>query len=169
METFVDLKQAAAGDVSINLGRANAGMTEQFLDDAQICTVLEQVRGETVPQHMRCYIALDASEPDATFDSLPQGRSREGGAPAREKDGRRRATGHQLGTTRLKIATQGGGGLPAQRDDSFLVALANNRDESHIQMQLFQSDLAQLGKAQPRGVGQFENGLAAKRLRRRLC
>ena len=53
MKLPVHLAQARRGDVRINFRGADAGVPQQFLDDPQVCAVLEQMRGETVPQHMR--------------------------------------------------------------------------------------------------------------------
>ena len=62
METFVDFKQTGAGHMGINLGGADAGVAEQFLDDPQVGAVLEQVRGKAVPEHVRRDIALNAGK-----------------------------------------------------------------------------------------------------------
>ena len=37
----------------VNLRRADVRVAEQFLDHAQVRAVLEQMRGEAVPQHVR--------------------------------------------------------------------------------------------------------------------
>ena len=39
--------------MGIDLGRGNIGMTQQFLDASQIGTVIQEVGGEGVAQHMR--------------------------------------------------------------------------------------------------------------------
>ena len=47
-------------DVRINLRRGNIGMTEHFLNDAQIGAIAEQMRGKTVPKQMRIDIFFQA-------------------------------------------------------------------------------------------------------------
>ena len=42
--------------MGIDLGRGNIGMTQQFLDASQIGTVIQEVGGEGVAQHMRCLL-----------------------------------------------------------------------------------------------------------------
>ena len=59
-------------------------------------------------------------------------------------------------------------GLPAHGHDAFLVALADHRDEPGVEMELFEAQLAEFGQAQPRGVGQFADGLVTQIPRRRL-
>ena len=57
MEFSVHVAQAAAGDVGVDFGSADVGVAEEFLDDAQVCTVFEQVCREAVPEHVRGHIA----------------------------------------------------------------------------------------------------------------
>ena len=53
----MNFAQAISGDVRVNLRRADARVAEQFLDHAQIRAVFQQMRRETMPQHMRCDVA----------------------------------------------------------------------------------------------------------------
>src|SRR5882724_5458455 len=50
----IDLEQALGIDLGIDLRGRERGVTEQFLDRAQIPAAGEQVRGKRVPQRMRC-------------------------------------------------------------------------------------------------------------------
>jgi hypothetical protein len=50
---FVNLLQPLFDDMSVNLGGGNIRVTQHKLDRAEIRATLEQVRGETVPQHVR--------------------------------------------------------------------------------------------------------------------
>ena len=49
----VQLLQPLARDVRVDRRRRDVGVTEQQLHDAQVGAVVEQVRGERVPQHVR--------------------------------------------------------------------------------------------------------------------
>ena len=61
MEFPMNLAQPAAGDVRVNLPGAYVRVAEQFLDDAQIRAVLQQMRREAVPQHAPAHFyGLDA-------------------------------------------------------------------------------------------------------------
>jgi len=57
MKFSVNVTQPVSRHVRINFGRADICVAEQFLDHAQIRAMLQQVRGETVPQHVGCHIA----------------------------------------------------------------------------------------------------------------
>ena len=72
MKFPVYLAQTAAGDVSINFCRADAGMAKEFLDDAQVGAVFEQMRRKTVAQHVRRHVPRNTRAPDAIFDSQPE-------------------------------------------------------------------------------------------------
>ena len=49
MKLPMNLPQPPAGDMRIDLRRADARVAEQFLNDAQVRAVLQQVRGKAVP------------------------------------------------------------------------------------------------------------------------
>ena len=44
--------KSLSGNVCINLGRGDIGMTQEQLHHAQIRAVIEQMRGEGMAQHM---------------------------------------------------------------------------------------------------------------------
>lgn len=72
------LPQTVFRNVRINLRRADARVSEQFLNHPQIRAVLQQMRGKTMPQHVRRDVALNAGARDSIFNSQP------------ERDGRKR-------------------------------------------------------------------------------
>ena len=53
MRTCIDLPEALTRDVRVQLRGGDAGVTQQLLDDSQVGTALEQVRGETMTQRVR--------------------------------------------------------------------------------------------------------------------
>ena len=57
MELPVNVPQSVARHVRVNFRGADIRVAEQFLDHSQIGAVLEQVRRETVPQHVRRDVA----------------------------------------------------------------------------------------------------------------
>jgi len=89
MKFPVDLPQPVAGDVRVNLRRADVGVAEQFLDHAQVRAVLEQMGRKTVPQHVRRHVPLHARAADAILDVQPQRHRRERRAALRQKNIRR--------------------------------------------------------------------------------
>jgi hypothetical protein len=64
-------------------------MAEQLLNHAQVRAVLQQMRRETVPQHVRRDVALDARELHALLDVLPHRLAGKLRSALREKDIRR--------------------------------------------------------------------------------
>ena len=71
MKPAVDFPEAVAGDVGVDFGGADVRVAEEFLDDAQIRAVLQEVRGETVSQHVGGNVALDPGVFDAVLDMQP--------------------------------------------------------------------------------------------------
>ena len=60
MGPVVHLRQMLEIQVGIDLGGADVGMAQQFLDRAQIAARLQQVRREGMAQHMRMHAARNA-------------------------------------------------------------------------------------------------------------
>ena len=71
MKLPVNLPQAIARDVRINLRRADGRVAEQFLNHPQVRAMLQQMRREAVPQHMWCDVALDTRALYAILDAQP--------------------------------------------------------------------------------------------------
>src|ERR1039457_5686979 len=81
----VDVPQTVGGDVGIDFGRADAGMAEQLLDDAQVRAVIKQMGGKAVAQHVGGDVAGDAGPAGALLDAQPQGHGSEWGAASGQK------------------------------------------------------------------------------------
>lgn len=142
MKFLVDVAQPVAGDVGVDLGGADGGMAEEFLDDAEVGAVFEQVRGEAVSQHVRGDAARDAGVFDAFLDALPHGDRREGGAALGQEEVGGRAGRDQLGAAGGEVTVDGVDGFAADGDDAFLVALADDVDEAGLEMELLQTHAA---------------------------
>ena len=98
MELSVDVAQPIACDVGIDFGGADVRVTEQFLDDAQVRAVFQQMRGEAVAQHVGRDIASDARASDASFDVCPHRDGSERAATTGQKNIRGRARLYQFWT-----------------------------------------------------------------------
>jgi len=83
--------------VSVNFCRGDGGMTEEFLDDAEVGAVFEEVSCKAVAQHVRSDVSADASATDALFDSEPESDCSERGAAFGQKNVGRRARRYELG------------------------------------------------------------------------
>ena len=89
MKLPVDFPQPVARHMCIDLRGADVRVAEQFLDDAKVRAVLEQMRRKTVPQHVRRDVALHARAPDAVLDVQPEGRGGERRSALSQKNIRR--------------------------------------------------------------------------------
>ena len=58
MKFPVDVPQPVSRHMRVNLRGADVRVAEQFLNHPQIRAVLQQMRGKTVPQHVRRDVAL---------------------------------------------------------------------------------------------------------------
>src|SRR5437773_11847941 len=72
MKFAVNFAQPVSSHVRVNLRRRDARVTEQFLNHAQVRAVIEQVCGETVPQHVRRDISCNARQAHAALDAQPK-------------------------------------------------------------------------------------------------
>ena len=58
-------------DVRVNLRRRDVGVAEHFLNNAQVRTVAQQMRRETVPEQMRINVFLQPGVPRFFLHDLP--------------------------------------------------------------------------------------------------
>lgn len=72
----MDRLQALLIDVRVNLRRRNIGVSEHFLNDAEIGAVAEQVSRETVAKEVRIYIRFQTRVLRARLYDLPDTRRR---------------------------------------------------------------------------------------------
>ena len=53
MGVAIDRHEAITGDVGVHLSRTQIGVSEQFLNDSEICSTFEQVGGESMAECVR--------------------------------------------------------------------------------------------------------------------
>lgn len=68
----VQLAQALAGYVGINLCCRNISMAQQHLDHPQVGAMIEQMRGKSMPEHMRRKGGIDAGHGSIFFYDKPE-------------------------------------------------------------------------------------------------
>ena len=68
MEFAENVCQPGVGNVGVDFGGSDVRVPEQFLDDAQVGTMFEQVCGEAVPQGVRGDFFRDACQSESVFD-----------------------------------------------------------------------------------------------------
>ncbi len=158
----MDLAETSSGDMGIGFGGGDAGMAEEFLDDAEIGPVFEEVGGEGMSEHVGGHVPFDTCAADPRFDAEPEGDGSEGGAATGEEDVGRGFRGDQAGTSGGEVTFEGGTGGASDGHDPFLVAFADDMDEPGFELELFESDAAEFGEAKAAGVGEFENRVIAE-------
>jgi len=148
MEFPMHFAQPASGHVRINLRRRDARVTKQLLNHTQVRAMLQQVRGETVPQHVGRDVARNAGQPHAPLDPQPERHGRERRTAPGQEHIAWRTPGNQFRAPRFQMTLQRRDRFAANRDDAFFVSFADDIDESGVQMKLFETHAPQLGQSQ---------------------
>ena len=86
MKLAMNVPQPVSGHVRVNFGRADARVPQQFLNHPQVRPVLQQMRREAVPQHVRRDVAGNPGASHAALDVQPQRHRRERRAAFRQKN-----------------------------------------------------------------------------------
>ena len=68
MKAFVNFAKVRIGDVSVDLGGGNVGVTEKGLDGTQVGTIHKKIGGKTVTQSMRSDMFGDAGVASMSLD-----------------------------------------------------------------------------------------------------
>src|SRR5260370_7727435 len=121
---LVNLLQPLLDDVSVNLSGRNICMPEHELNGPEVRSALEQVRGKTVPQHVRRKSHTHARLPSVGREYLPHADAAQWRAAAIHEQ--RRTAGdfaEQLRPGVAEILFDDGDPLFATRTNPFLLAL----------------------------------------------
>src|SRR5574344_2859627 len=127
----VQLREPRGVDMRVDLGRADVRMPEKLLNGPDVGAMLEHVRREAVPQHVRGDArVVDADCGGSGFDDLEDSLTRERLLEARDEDVRDREValgedisgGRQIGVDRPSRRL-------ADRHDAFLRALAEHAQQ----------------------------------------
>ena len=65
------LLQMPPRQVQVDARSLQVGVAEQYLDRRQIGAILQQVRGKTVPQHVRTHTSVNARVPCRIIADVP--------------------------------------------------------------------------------------------------
>src|SRR5690349_7829514 len=115
--------------MGIKLRGADARMAEHLLDDAQVRAVLEQMCGETMPEHMRGDVLADAALFHAIFNVQPHRGCGESCAAPGEEHVSGRFGFYQARSAHFQVAIQTLDRGSTDRHDSLLVSLSNHIDK----------------------------------------
>ena len=104
---LMDHFQSRAIDVRVALGGADARVTQQFLDDPQICPSFQQMRGKRMAEGVRADRSWDHSRLGVSLQESPDPLPRQSAATAGHEDGlRARLALHEAGTQNLQRADE---------------------------------------------------------------
>src|SRR6188474_1818087 len=122
--------------VRVDLGRRQVAVTEKHLHDAQIGTVVQQVRREGMPQRVRREVLADARLARVTLDDVPERLSRHAVAAARREQVVGLTLEQDLDARALQELLYPLHGLLAQWNQPLAVALADDSKYALIQVHL---------------------------------
>ena len=162
MSGAVDGQKPLLADVSVDLSRRQAGVTQEFLDDPQVRTPVEQVRGEGVTQGVRVRRSRRPAVDDPPDVPCPQAP-----APPVQKDGLRRGLRPRrasLSGRRATLEIES-----AQRSCigtlRCLFPLPTTVTVRSTQVNIADIEAAQFSDPEPTPVEQLEHGMVADRHR----
>ena len=87
MGGVVDLLHAGGGDVGVDLGAAEVGVAEAFLDAAEVGSVVEEVGGEAVAEFVGADFEADGAVPEVFLEEVIDGAHGEAAAELAEEEG----------------------------------------------------------------------------------
>ena len=149
--------QVASGQVQVDGGVSELGMSEKNLDGAQVGAGFQHVRCETMSQRMRRYVLGDAGTLGGLVHSLPDDLLRNGhiSPPALHR------TWEQigLGLHPAPVLAQGLQQLRGQQHVAIAAALALTDMNDHaLAVDVGDLEVAQLGPAQPGCIQHHQHG-----------
>lgn len=162
----VDLAEAAAGDVGVDLGGGEAGVAEEFLDGAEVGAVFQQVGGEGVAEGVGADVVLGAGSEDVAVDDAADAAGGERAAAVVEVEAAGvffvgALFGEEVGAGFGKIRFDGLLGGAAEEDDALAVAFAAD-EELGGAAGLVDGEADELADAEAGGVEGFEDGAVAE-------
>ena len=145
----MDFAKAFAGDVRVNLGCCNIGMSKHCLNAAQISPPFQQMRCKGVAQGMGRNRLSDPSRPGSFFEKGPKGLSGESPSSSREKDKAAVARLHQLGPPLFQITTVKCQTAFSERNNAVLRSFSGGAQVTLLEVDLFGTQLNQLETRKP--------------------
>src|SRR3569833_1359478 len=130
----VHLFQTLASHVCVDLCSRQITVTQQHLYDAQVRAVIEQMRGERVPQGMRRELFGYTGLTGVALDDVPEGLARHPITPPRREQIVGLALEQNLTARAVEEFRQPAHGLFAQRNQPLPVALAHDANDTLVQV-----------------------------------
>src|SRR3989338_146292 len=155
----VNLLQPLRRDVRVDLRRGQTRMAEQLLDAAQIRTVLQQVRGETVPKTVRTDRPGQAAERDVLLQEPVHLAHGDAAALLADEDG----VGHlELLGPPGQVGLDGLEGRRADRAQTLFLPLAAHHDRAGNIVDILKIQADEFADPDAGGVERFQQGPVAQ-------
>ena len=154
----MNLAESAEFNAGVNLSRGDRGVPEHFLNNTKIGAPRQQVRREAVTEGVRTDLRGETRLRGVRFDDRPESNPRQRAAPSGHED--RLGGGppcRKNRTIALKIRNQCLAGARAERNDTFLVPLANAACHSSLKIEIHRPEAAHLGRPATRCVEGFKS------------
>jgi len=156
---LVNLLQPLLDNMGVNLSRRNIRVTEHELDGTEVRAAFKQMRGKTVPQHMRRQRYAHAGEPAIRRKYLPHTDAAQLCAAAIHEQ--RRIALHLAKQFRpgiAKILFDDGERFFANRNNALLVAFADTTNATDPGIEVGDPQSNELRYAQAGGIQNLEHG-----------
>src|SRR5580698_3041952 len=154
---LVQLFEALAGNVRVDLRSREVAVPKEHLDDTQVCTVVEQMRGERMPQRVRREFLRDAGFARVALDDVPEGLARHPIATSRREQVVGLALEQDLTARAPCKIFQPAHRFLTQRDEAFAVAFTEDADHALGSVDLAVTEIDELGYPQARRVEHLEH------------
>src|SRR3954451_8324191 len=158
----VDVLQAVAREMRVELSGGDVGVAEHLLDRAEVAAAGEQVRRERVPERVRRHAVGEAGGRRVPADDLVEALAGERLAAEVDEQVRDDPAVHQRRAAAVQVDPHGLHRGAADRHHALLRALAACAQHAELQVHVGDLDADRLGRAQPTGVHQLEQRTIAK-------
>src|SRR6187401_1747256 len=158
MRSRVNLADALAGQVRVELGGADASMAEQGLDHAQVGSALQQMSGKAVPKGVWRHPLVDAGGLGPALHEAPYGLPAHPVSALANEDRRGGPGGRPCSPRTGAVPMQALARLVAHRHAPLLVALADDANLLSGKVDPVGVEADQLADPQPARVEQLQDG-----------
>ncbi len=160
MTVGVDAAEAFVADMGVDGGGIQPGVAQEFLDDTQVRTVIEQVGSAGMPQEVRAAMEGEADLIEVIPDQMAEVAGTEGIAISSEKEGTAGVLrGEKLAPDGGEVALQPVAGHFTDWNHAGLLSLSlRHQQGTAIRSEVVESQGCQLRAADAGGVEEFQNG-----------
>ena len=152
MEFLMDGLELASIDLSVDLGGGDGGVSQKFLDDAEIGPSRKKVCGKRVPELVGMDRFLKTCPTSIQPDELPDSGWCEGMSPNREENLGSGLCRDKIWSADGEVGFQGIKGRPPHRDQSCLVSFSGHPDHAPLLIQVFKTDRAGFCDSKSAGI-----------------